>query len=168
MRQTDKRRLHSARVAAVLLAVFQSGAFPATAAQPRWTKIDAVAGFSGWRKELQRWADTEGRQPVNHFCVVAETFRPPRGLADPKPPPEEVVARVYWSEAHRLRSLDPSSTAVDASSLLPGNDLDLDRDVRATQAEVGASTYLVTRSWVDSVIRHCRRYGAEIIIEKGR
>ena len=143
-------------------------AAPATAMATRWTKIDAVSGFSGWRQELRRLVDTQGRSRVNHFCVVAEVFRPPRGVGDARPPAEERLARVYWREGRRLIAWDPSERAVDSTSARPGNDLDLFRDVRATQAEVGSSTYLVTRSWVRTIVDHCRAEGSEIIVLKGK
>ena len=69
---------------------------PSWAKPPSWKPIDTVPGFSGWRKELQRRVDQEGRARTNHFCVVTEVFRPPQGLADAQPPPEETVARIYW------------------------------------------------------------------------
>ncbi len=143
-------------------------ATPCEAMASQWTKIDALPVFSGWRQELQRLVDTEGRGRLNHFCVVAETFRPPRGPGDVKPPAEDQVGRVYWREGRRLIAWDPSKTAVDATSARPGNDLDLTKDVRATQSEVGSSTYLVTRSWVSSIIRHCATDGSQIVVLKDR
>ena len=150
-----------------MLSLVLAVAAPCAASGSRWTKIDAVSGFSGWRQELQRLVDTEGHSRVNHFCVVAETYRAPRGPGDLKPPAEDQVGRVYWREGHRLIAWDPSTTAVDATSVRPGNDLDLTKDVRITQSEVGSSTYLVTRRWVSSIIHHCAADGSQVVVLKG-
>ena len=100
--------------------------------------------------------DTEGHGRTNHICVVAEVSPPTAwSRATPAPPAEQALGHVYWREAHRLITWDPSEDAVGPSSVRPGNDLDLTKDVRATQAEVGSSTYLVTRSWVKNIVDQC-------------
>ncbi len=134
----------------------------------RWAAIDTTPGFSGWRRELQRMVDTEGHSRTNHICVVAEVSRPPRGPGDAGPPAEQTLGHVYWREAHRLITWDPSEGAVGPSSVRPGNDLDLTKDVRTTQAEVGSSTYLVTRSWVKKIVDQYAAHGARIIVTKRR
>ena len=142
-------------------------AAPSRATPSRWAGIESVKGFSGWRHELQRLVDAEGHSRINHFCVVAEVFHPPRGPGDVKAPVEERLGHVYWREGRRLIAWDPSDAAVDSTSTRPGNDLDLTKDVRATQAEVGSSTYLVTRSWVRSIVSHCAAQGSQVIVLKG-
>lgn len=139
-----------------------------SAATTRWTKIDAAPGFTGWHKELQRLTDKEGGARINHFCVVVERFRPQSGSGDTKPPAQESLGRVYWREGSRLISWDASSADVGAASTRPGNDLDLKKDVRATQAEIGTSTYLVTRAWVHSIVQHCASDGLQVTVIKGQ
>jgi hypothetical protein len=139
-----------------------------SAATTKWTKIDAAPGFSGWHKELQRLTDKEGSHRINHFCVVVERFHAPRGSSDTKQPREESLGHVYWREGSRLITWDASSADVDATSTRPGNDLDLKKDVRATQTEIGTSTYLVTRAWVHSIVQHCVSDGLQLTVIKGQ
>ena len=146
-------------LAATLLSLTAAGAAHASS---RWTKLDETPGFSSYRAELQRMVDAEGRTPINHFCVVAESFGPPRGIEDPKPPPKEVVARVYWREKHQLRTWDQGTGTTSDFSVRAGNLLDLRKDVVATQTEIGMSTYLVTRSWVRDILDHCARSGTSL------
>lgn len=46
--------------------------------------------------------------------------------------------------------------------------IDLDHDVRATQAEVNGSTFLTTRAWVDAVIAECTRNGTALELRRRR
>lgn len=46
--------------------------------------------------------------------------------------------------------------------------IDLDHDVRATQAEVSGSSFLTTRAWVQAVIAECERNGVALTLRRGR
>ncbi|BAV95808.1 hypothetical protein [Lysobacter enzymogenes] len=46
--------------------------------------------------------------------------------------------------------------------------IDLDEGVRATEAEVSGSSYLVTRAWADAVIAECTANGTELALRRAR
>ena len=44
--------------------------------------------------------------------------------------------------------------------------LDLRTDVVRTERDINGSTFLVTRAWVNDVLRHCAKDGAEVVLRK--
>ena len=46
------------------------------------------------------------------------------------------------------------------------SNLDLTKDVVATEADIGGSTYLVTRAWVDEILRSCAARGAQYTVSR--
>ncbi|ROU08922.1 hypothetical protein [Lysobacter enzymogenes] len=46
--------------------------------------------------------------------------------------------------------------------------IDLDRHVRATEAEISGSSFLVTRAWADAVIAECTTHGTELKLRRAR
>ena len=58
----------------------------------RWSKVETVTGFGGWRQQLQHMADQDGHTRVNHFCIVAARY-------EAEPPSESVTwAYLHWRE----------------------------------------------------------------------
>ncbi|QWP77429.1 hypothetical protein J5226_03205 [Lysobacter sp. K5869] len=86
--------------------------------------------------------------------------------------------RVYWprQRAILLVSLDRNGCAdpdVRHDSIALGwyrtkARIDLDHDVRATQAEVSGSSFLTTRAWVDAVIAECTHHGVALELRRRR
>jgi hypothetical protein len=64
---------------------------------------------------------------------------------------------VHWRERRRLifwfGGSDPEYRS--GSIAESHRQLDLDQDVVATEAEVGSSTYLISRPWLDGKLRDC-------------
>ncbi|UZW60507.1 hypothetical protein [Lysobacter enzymogenes] len=46
--------------------------------------------------------------------------------------------------------------------------IDLDHHVRATEAEISGSSFLVTRAWADAVIAECTTHGTELKLRRAR
>lgn len=83
-----------------------------------------------------------------HFCIV-------EGAG--------TTAWVRWTEGNMLILWEPGDEYQIARSR---RKLDLGKDVVATEAEIGGSTYLVTRQWVDQIQRDCESRGAKYTVEK--
>ena len=97
------------------------------------------------------------RHGPQHFCVIgyvgAEGVR---------------TALVHW---HEGKAILPWPGAVDddwraASIVLAPHKLDLTRDVVPMQADLGGSSYLVTRAWVAQVLADCRRHGTRYVVRR--
>lgn len=147
-----QRQHRSAGLVIILIAC----AAPASArARPgdHWTSIDGNTGFTGWKKELHRLVQKDAERTRNNFCIVVHG----QGA--------ELEAYVYWPERNRLITWGPSDDEISSLDQV-GAPLDLEHDVVATQADIGSSTYLVTRGWVDHVISACRRYGTTFAVDK--
>lgn len=88
------------------------------------------------------------------------------------------IVRVYWprQRAILLVSLDRNGCTDPGyrhDSLALGwyrtkARIDLDRHVRASEAEVSGSSFLVTRAWVDAVIAECTAHGTELTLRRAR
>lgn len=123
-----------------------------------------------------------------HFpCVVAllerivddaQAHGPQRLYVGPWADPREqggagAVVRVYWPGDNAILLIDwPASCGeedmrIDDAALgwyRTKARIDLDTDVVATPDDVGGSTYLVDRGWVDGVVAACRR-GHLLVVE---
>ncbi len=137
-------------------AVLMAEAQPATTT--RWSRIDSVQGFAGWRAQLQHMAD-QGATPINHMCIVVATYSRP-SIHD-----TTIWGYLYWREAHRLYTLDRSDEPMSDLSIFK-EPLDLRTDVVRTERDIHGSTFLVTRAWVNDVLRHCAMSGAEVVLRK--
>ncbi len=122
-----------------------------------WSKIGNDPYFQDWQAQIARMVEGVDARPVNHVCVVGWQKA---GDADLQ------QAYVIWPEQHRLitwmPSTEPNSLANETHVL------DLKTDVVPREQDVGGSTYLVTRAWVENVERQCRRFGTELLFRKGR
>jgi hypothetical protein len=127
-----------------LLVVFTSA--PALAQRP--CSIKGWAEFSQPVQALQVLAASRGREPLNHFCIVGYNESSDR------------YAWVYWREGNALILWEPNVNDPMYPSLSWSRRyLHLNKDVVNSMAEVGTSTYLVTRAWVNKVLRDCRKMG---------
>lgn len=119
-------------------------------------------------------------------CVVAllerivedaRTHGPQRLYISPRIDPDAqaagAVVRVYWPEQNAILLIDwPTSCRegdmrIDDAALgwyRTKARIDLDTDVVATPDDVGGSTYLVDRGWVEGVLAACRR-GHLLVVE---
>lgn len=168
----------SARVAACALACLFAFAAPARADEaeegytPPGASLSDPRAHPDWRclsSLLQQIVDDQGRRGA-HTLHVGRVVTGGDG-ADP-------FVRVYWPRQHAilLVSLDRNGCAdpdYRHDSLALGwyrskARIDLDKDVRATQAEVSGSTFLTTRAWVDAVIAECTRNGAVLELRRRR
>lgn len=122
----------------------------------RWTKVDAVPGFKGWRQQLQHMAEKDGHVRRNHFCIVAANYQA-------RPPREPITwAYLYWRENAEIYTFDRSVDQMSDEAIfkLP---LNLKTDVTR---HPGSSTYLVTPEWVHSVLSHCASSGDQVLVER--
>lgn len=90
-----------------------------------------------------------------HFCIIGY-----RGNGGDK------IAWVHWRERRRLifwfGGSDPeyrSDPIVDSN-----RQLDLDKDVVLTDADVGSSTYLISQPWLDRKLRDCAAKGKRYVV----
>jgi hypothetical protein len=156
-------------VAAVFLAVASVKATPAVPRPVRGALPETSAYFSVLRHPsypqprplLQTFARSERqRSPrpsrVDHFCVV--------GYRDTDAAVGE-HAWIHWIEGRVLILWEPAADRTHPLPLAASRRiLHLDQDVVATEAEVGTSTYRVTRHWAEGIIQDCKRHGDQMVI----
>ena len=90
-----------------------------------------------------------------HFCIIGY-----RGNGGDK------IAWVHWSERRRLIFwFGGSDPEYRSDSIVDSNrQLDLDKDVVPTDADVGSSTYLISRLWLDRRLRDCAAKGKRYVV----
>ena len=125
----------------------------------RWSKIENTPGFIGWRAQLQHIADKFGMAPVNHMCVVVATYTQVSNRD------QTIWGYLYWRENNELYTLSQSRYAMDDLSLWQAP-LNLKTDVVKRQKDIGSSTFLETRGWVDNILRHCDLAGTKLVVMK--
>jgi hypothetical protein len=70
------------------------------------------------------------------------------------------IAWVIWRSGDRLVLWEENTEGLKHSR----RDLSLSEDVVATQAEIGTSTYLVDRQWVNNLERQCAAFGRYVTV----
>jgi hypothetical protein len=118
-------------------------------------KPDLQAGFKPVAFALQALVSTQrSTGSAQHFCVIGYQIKP-------EEEPFSKIAWVYWKEQNTLTYWEPAAGGVESKDTLlhSRRQLDLAQDVVATQAEVGSSSYLVSRDWVDSTLNDCSKRG---------
>jgi len=90
-----------------------------------------------------------------HFCIIGY-----RGNGGHK------IALVHWRERRRLIFwFGGSDPEYRSDSIVDSNrQLDLDKDVVPTDADVGSSTYLISRTWLDRKLRDCAAKGKRYVV----
>ncbi|MEN3745771.1 hypothetical protein TPR58_01230 [Sphingomonas sp. HF-S3] len=94
-----------------------------------------------------------------HFCIIGYI-----GDGGDK------IALVHWRERRRLIFwLGGSDPEYRSDSIVNSRrQLDLDKDVVPTDADVGSSTYLISRTWLDRKLRDCAAKGARYVVSGPR
>jgi hypothetical protein len=153
-----KARRISALIAGLLLgagATAQTIPAEPAALKPRVFDTRTAPGFGDPRLPLRAYlsADTPRPRGVQHVCLV--------GYEDGS----DRWAQIHWQEGRRLiRWTGGHPDYPDDTTGLGRDDLHLDRDVVATEADINSSTYLVTRAWADGVIADCARAGVRYTV----
>ncbi len=116
----------------------------------QWVSIKTLPGFGDAQAQLQALVDKNGHQATNRLCVVGQ-----RDGA-------HFQAEVYWPSENKLILWVPNIN--DPETLIHSRRyLDLKRDVRA---DVGTSTYLLSRSFVDETLHACAGKGDHFVIHR--
>ncbi len=94
-----------------------------------------------------------------HFCIIGYIGNG-----------GEKIAWVHWRERRRLifwrGGSDPEYRG---DSIVDSNrQLDLDNDVVPTDADIGSSTYLISRTWLDETLRDCAAEGTRYVVSGPR
>ena len=151
------------RVGLIAAAMVLSLASATAEAQPRttthWSRIEETPGFTGWRAQFQHMADAYGKAPVNHMCVVVATYTQVSNLD------RTIWGYLYWKENNELYTLSQSKDAMSDFSLWQAP-LDLKTGVVKHARDIGSSTFLETRSWMNNILRHCDSNGTKLVVEK--
>ncbi len=109
--------------------------------------------FQAPQKALEYLVHQQGKQELNHFCVIGYQL-----AADNQP------ACAYWEENNALILWAPMRGPAVLS--LSRRFLDLDKDVVESDADVNGSTYVVSRRWANTVIDDCKKRGDAFVITK--
>jgi hypothetical protein len=116
--------------------------------------VRGVAGFENPEQLLRQLVRARSRLPVHHFCVV--------GYKDTG---DSVNAWVHWVEGKALILWEPAS-ANPLPLIASRRYLNLERDVVASEEDIKGSTYLVTRTWVNTVLADCTRVGDRYTVRR--
>lgn len=112
--------------------------------------------FGPVKKTLERLVVEKGTKKKNHFCLLGQKLE--NG---------EKRAMVHWKEEQALITWDEPADKESTSRLANSRGYtDLRKDVVPTEADVRGSTHLVTRVWVDGVLRDCAKYGDQVTVKK--
>jgi hypothetical protein len=106
-------------------------------------------------------ATQKSKTNLQHFCVIGYQLEP---TADN---PGSKIAWVYWQEQNSLIYWEPAAQGFESKDTLINSrrQLDLAQDVVATQVEVGSSSYLVSRDWVDALLQDCQKRGVRYALK---
>ncbi|CAI9121066.1 hypothetical protein [Brytella acorum] len=116
---------------------------------------DSDAVFHGWRGQVQELVLRRGKGGKQSVCLVGQADR------------QSAVTQgiVIWPAQKQVITWHPSTVDDPKSLADETNVIDTAKDVVASDAEVGTSTYLVTRKWLTDTERACRRYGVTVKVE---
>jgi hypothetical protein len=120
-------------------------------------RADREPGYLPVKTALQALARDGAARGAQHFCVI--------GYVGTAASPAK-FAWVHWREKKRLIYWLPAADgfAPKDTLLRSTRSLDLAQDVVATDAEVGSSSFLVSRPWVDGVIKDCKARGVNYVV----
>lgn len=117
-----------------------------------WSSIRNVSYFQPLDTHLQRLVDSDGHSRINRICVIGQKAK------------DYDSAYVYWPRENKLILWEANLDDPDAISH-SRRYLDLTRDV-VEGDDVHGSSYLITRSWANSVIAACKRHGETVTVIK--
>jgi hypothetical protein len=117
-----------------------------------WVSIRHVPAFSDVQAQLQMLVNVNGHEKTNQFCVIGQKDK------------TSLQAYVYWPTEQKLILWVPH--LYDDEALVTSDRyLDLKRDV-VDGNDVHGSTYLVTRSFVNTTVQACQEHGDKFTIQK--
>jgi hypothetical protein len=142
-----------------LISVMPAGA----QALPQQTFLpDQQLGYKPVKPALKGLASTQkSKAAMQHFCVIGYQLERSADSSASK------IAWVYWKEQNSLIYWEPAAQGFEPKDTLihSRRQLDLAQDVVATQADVGSSSYLVSRDWVNSVLKDCQKRGTRYTLK---
>lgn len=117
----------------------------AARAVEQWFSIKSDREFSDVRAQLQVVVDHDATQAINQFCVVGHQLGKYKD------------ASVYWPTNNKLIlwEIQPDNPRAIWESR---RSLDLMKDV-VSGNDVHGSTYMITRTYANHVIKSCREHG---------
>lgn len=146
------RRFLRRTASLILCALCPLAGLAARSDPPRTTfDIRADPDFSRYRQVLRPLAEKYRAGKPNDFCIVGY-----------KVPSESKIAWVIWKQRNELILWEAGESDVAMSR----RRLNLKKDVVGSDADVGGSTYLVTKAWVDRVIADCAANGTQLHLKK--
>ena len=104
-------------------------------------------------------ADSYGKAPINHMCVVIATYTQVSNHD------KTIWGYLYWRENTELYTLSQSKGAMSDLSLWQAP-LSLKTGVVNYQKDIGSSTVLETRGWVNNILNHCDTTGTKLVLKK--
>lgn len=113
--------------------------------------LAADPDFANYRRAVTDYLASRRAHAVAHVCVLGERVGGVRRAA------------VWWREGARLIEWDGRDARLAASA----SNLDLRRDIVATEDDLHGSTYLVTRAWVAGFEQRCTRDGVSFVVQPG-
>ncbi|PXA98052.1 hypothetical protein DMC47_10695 [Nostoc sp. 3335mG] len=89
-----------------------------------------------------------------HFCIIGYRYG------------HNKIAWVHWRERRRLIFWRGGSDPEYRSDAIVNSrrQLDLDKDVVPTDADIGSSTYLISRTWLDEKLGDCAAKGTRYVV----
>ena len=121
---------------------------------PQAFLVSKTPGFSNPRAVLRKLVALKGKARRNSFCVIGYQY-----------PDGEKSAWVYWREGKAIILWEPTVNEIDDLTL-SRRYLRLTKDVVENESQVQGSTYLVTRQWVNSLLRDCQTRGEKFTVSR--
>lgn len=112
--------------------------------------IKADLDFQNYRAQIEDYAHKHSPTTANDFCIVGYFLEDNTKLA-----------WILWTQGRQAILYGGASANLESSRRI----LNLEKDVVETEDDLHGSTYLVTRSWVDSLKESCNKVGTKIHIE---
>lgn len=116
--------------------------------------VSKTPEFSNPRAVLRKLVARKRKSTRNSFCVIGYQY-PDGGKS----------AWVYWREGKAIILWEPTGNKIDDLTLSKRY-LRLTKDVVENESQVQGSTYLVTRQWVDSLLRDCQTRGEKFTVSR--
>ncbi len=139
-----------------------ANAYAITVTPEKTFTVEHTSGFKPVPAALEAFLAKQGAtKGLNSLCVIGYVNKKSVTTSSGK------IAWVHWREGNLLTLWVPAAKGFESKDTLirSRRNLDLTKDVVESADAIGASTYLVSRDWVDVIDQDCKKRGKTYLIE---